>query len=127
MALKDKRSEQYEPPPPPKYTAYSGDGATLGGATGVGLGVDKSTGKPVVNPDEPTTKLQIRFHNGEREVVEFNLGHTVGDIHSYVMQAAPVDGSYQLVSGFPPAALEDPSATIEGAGLKGAAIVQKIL
>ncbi len=45
----------------------------------------------------------------------------------YVMQAAPVDGSYQLVSGFPPAPLENPDATIEGAGLKGAAIVQKIV
>ena len=29
--LKDKRSEMYEPPPPPKYVAYSGSGVSMGG------------------------------------------------------------------------------------------------
>ena len=56
-----------------------------------------------------------------------NLTHTVADIHSFVMAAAPVDGEYQLVSGFPPKPLSDPSKTIEQAGLKSAAITQKIV
>ena len=43
------------------------------------------------------------------------------------MNAAPVEGEYQLVFGFPPKALTDPSKTIEQAGLKNAAITQKIL
>jgi len=43
------------------------------------------------------------------------------------MLAAPVDGDYQLVFGFPPKPLADPSLTIEQAGLKNAAITQKIL
>jgi UBX domain-containing protein 1 len=43
------------------------------------------------------------------------------------MFAAPVDGDYQLISGFPPKALTDPSKTIEEAGLKNAAITQKIV
>jgi hypothetical protein len=38
------------------------------------------------------------------------------------MVAAPVDGDYQLITGFPPKALTDPSKTIEEAGLKSAAI-----
>jgi len=38
------------------------------------------------------------------------------------MAAAPVDGDYVLVSGFPPKPLSDPSKTIEAAGLKGSAI-----
>ena len=93
----------------------------------MGLTVDKSTGKPVVDEGKPKTRVRIRFHNGEQEVVDFNTDHTVGDIHSYVMMAAPVDGSYQLVEGFPPKALEIPDISIEEAGLKGASITQKIL
>ena len=92
VGLEDKRQEQYEPPPPPKYTAYAGEATSMGGSTGVGLTVDKSTGKPVVDEGKPKTRVRIRFHNGEQEVVDFNTDHTVGDIHSYVMMAAPVDG-----------------------------------
>lgn len=43
------------------------------------------------------------------------------------MSAAPIDGEYQLISGFPPKALTDPSKTIEEAGLKNATITQKII
>lgn len=127
VSLEDKRKEKYRPPTPPKYVAYSGAGASMGGTDGVGLEVNKETGKPEIDESQPTTNLQIRFHNGDREVVTFNLSHTVGDIHSYIMNAAPVDGSYQLVTGFPPKPLEDPSLTIEDAKLKAAAITQKIL
>ena len=55
-----------------------------------------------------------------------NLTHTVADIHSYVMSVAPVEGTYNLVNGFPPKPLTDPSATIESAGLKNAALTQKL-
>mmetsp|Transcript_41170 Transcript_41170/g.47404 ORF Transcript_41170/g.47404 Transcript_41170/m.47404 type:complete len:119 (+) Transcript_41170:392-748(+) len=117
----------YKPPTPPPYIAYKGEGTSLGGADGVGLEVNKDTGMPVVDDSKPTTKLQIRFHNGERQVVAFNLTHTVGDLHMYIMMAAPVDGSYQLLTGFPPKPVGDPELSIEEAGLKGAAITQKIL
>jgi UBX domain-containing protein 1 len=81
----------------------------------------------VVDESQPTTNLQIRFHNGERVSLKVNLTHRVADIHDYVMNAAPVDGEYSLVSGFPPKALTDPSKTIEEAGLKSASITQKLL
>ena len=55
------------------------------------------------------------------------MTHTVGDIHGFVMSAAPIDGEYQLVSGFPPKPLNDPSKTVEQAGLKNAAVTQKII
>lgn len=55
------------------------------------------------------------------------MDRRVSDIHDYVMQAAPVEGEYQLVFGFPPRAISDPSKTIEEAGLKNAAITQKIV
>ena len=50
------------------------------------------------------------------------MTHTVGDIHAFVMAAAPVEGEYSLVTGFPPKPLSDPSATLESIGLKNAMI-----
>lgn len=55
------------------------------------------------------------------------MNHRVSDIHDYVMNAAPVEGEYQLVFGFPPKAITDPLKTIEEAGLKNAAITQRII
>jgi UBX domain-containing protein 1 len=101
----------------------------MGGTTGVGGEVNKDSvdGKPVVDESAPSTTIQIRFHNGERASLTVNLSHTVADIHAYVMCAAPVAGDYVLVSGFPPKPLTDSSKTIEEAGLKSAAITQKII
>ena len=127
VSLEDKRTEKYRPPTPPPYVAYQGPGTSLGGADGVGLAVNKETGMPTIDDSQPTTKIQFRFHNGEKQAVTFNITHTIGDIHLYIMMAAPVDGSYELMSGFPPKPLGDQSLTIEEAGLKGAAITQKIL
>ena len=88
---------------------------------------DAATGKPVVDESAPKTQIQIRFHNGERASLTLNMTHTVADIHNFVMSAAPVEGEYQLVSGFPPKPLTDTSKTVEQAGLKNAAITQKII
>ena len=51
------------------------------------------------------------------------MTHTVGDIHAFVFSAAPVEGEYRLVTGFPPKPLEDPGATLESINLKNAAII----
>ena len=110
IALEDKRQSKFIPPPPPAYVAYSGAGTGLGGTSGTGGAVNKDSaeGKPAIDESKPTTKLQIRFHNGDRAALMVNLHHTVGDIHTFVMCAAPVDGEYSLVTGFPPKALSDP-------------------
>ena len=96
IALEDRRKERYVPPPPPKYVAYSGEGASLGGTAGVGGAVNKDAadGKPVVDEGAPKTNIQIRFHNGERATLTLNMTHTVQDIHTFVMSAAPVEGEY---------------------------------
>ena len=79
IALEDRRKEKKRPPTPPKYIAYSGEGASLGGAAGVGGEVNKDSadGKPAVDSSKPTTNIQIRFHNGERVSLTVNLTHTV--------------------------------------------------
>lgn len=128
VGLEDRRSEAYRPPTPPKYVAYSGSGMSMGGTMGQGLTVNKdAAGLPIVDESQPKTTIQIRFHNGERASITLNLHHLVSDIHDYVMQAAPVEGEYQLVFGFPPKPINDPGKTIEQAGLKNAAITQKIV
>lgn len=129
IALEDKRQSKFIPPPPPAYVAYSGAGTGLGGTAGTGGAVNKDSaeGKPAFDASKPSTKLQIRFHNGERAALDVNLHHTIADIHTFVMCAAPIDGEYTLLTGFPPKPLADPGMTIEAAGLKNAAITQKIL
>ena len=51
------REEKYTPPPPPPYTAYSGDGASLGGAEGVGLEVNTNAEKPKFDESKPFTTI----------------------------------------------------------------------
>ena len=96
-------------------------------AQAVGGVVDTSKGgQPVVDSSKPTTAIQFRFHNGQRATLTVNTTHTVADLHAYVRSVAPVKGEYQLLSGFPPKPLTDPSATIEKAGLLKASITQKL-
>jgi UBX domain-containing protein 1 len=58
VALEDKRQEDYRPPTPPKYVAYSGSGQSIGGVQGVGLQVNKSAGGlPVVDQSKPKTNI----------------------------------------------------------------------
>ena len=37
-----------------------------------------------LNSSAPTTTLQIRLADGSRLAAQFNLNHTVADIHSYI-------------------------------------------
>ena len=129
IAIADKRKEKYREPTPPKYISFSGEGQSLGGTSAtVGGAVDTSAtdGKPAVDPAKPKTTIQFRFHNGTRATCDFNEDHTVGDLHGYVMSVAPVDGEYQLISGFPPKPLMDAGKTLKEAGLLKAAITQKL-
>lgn len=96
VALEDKRDKAYRPPTPPAYVAYSGTGQSVSDVQGTGGEVNKDAqdGRPVVDEGAPKTNLQIRFHNGERVTLAVNMTHTVSDIHTFIMCAAPVDGEY---------------------------------
>ena len=129
VGLEDRRTQDYVPPPPPKYISFSGAGTSMGAAaasTGGAVDLNATGGKPVVDEGKPKTQIQFRFHNGQRAAIEVNLDHKVSDLHTYIQFVAPVDGSYSLVAGFPPKPLNDPSATIESAGLLKASITQKL-
>jgi len=82
-----------------------------------------------VNSTQPTTTLQIRLADGSRLMAQFNLTHTVADIHQYIQNARPqyANRTFRLVSSFPTRELTDDASTIEGAGLKNASIMQRLL
>eukprot|EP00403_Amphidinium_massartii_P010341 CAMPEP_0178419766 /NCGR_PEP_ID=MMETSP0689_2-20121128/25780_1 /TAXON_ID=160604 /ORGANISM="Amphidinium massartii, Strain CS-259" /LENGTH=240 /DNA_ID=CAMNT_0020041215 /DNA_START=135 /DNA_END=853 /DNA_ORIENTATION=- len=130
VQLIDKRGEDYKEgaaPAAPAYTAFSGEGNTLGGgsSSSASAAVEADKGSIAVDDSKPKTKLQIRFHNGERKAQEFNQDHTVGDLRAFCMQC--VSGqSVAIMGGFPPKELVDDAATLKDAGLCGAQVTIKL-
>ncbi|KAH8284554.1 hypothetical protein KR018_004110 [Drosophila ironensis] len=81
-----------------------------------------------LNSAEPSTTLQIRLADGSRLAAQFNLSHTVSDIRRFIQSARPQysASNFVLVSSFPTRELSDESSTIEKAGLKNAALMQRL-
>ncbi|XP_070134495.1 NSFL1 cofactor p47 [Drosophila bipectinata] len=81
-----------------------------------------------LNSQEPSTTLQIRLADGSRLAAQFNLTHTVSDIRRFIQTARPQysTSNFVLVSSFPTRELSDDSSTIEKAGLKNAALMQRL-
>ena len=71
--------------------------------------------------------IKITLTTGQTTTLELNTYHTIADIHSYVMSVNPSIASYQLVSGYPPTPLMDPSVTIANAGLLRANVIQRAI
>eukprot|EP00413_Alexandrium_margalefii_P045041 CAMPEP_0204604154 /NCGR_PEP_ID=MMETSP0661-20131031/57688_1 /ASSEMBLY_ACC=CAM_ASM_000606 /TAXON_ID=109239 /ORGANISM="Alexandrium margalefi, Strain AMGDE01CS-322" /LENGTH=247 /DNA_ID=CAMNT_0051615289 /DNA_START=83 /DNA_END=824 /DNA_ORIENTATION=+ len=121
VAVHDKRSEDFKEPPPPSYVKFSGEGNTLSTGASSSAAVSTNAGTIEVDPSKPKTKIQIRFHNGEKKAQEFNETHTVGDLRSFCQQC--VGGqAMTIMGGFPPKPVTDDSLTLKEAGLAGAAV-----
>eukprot|EP00775_Hariotina_reticulata_P013724 gene13724-13846_t len=61
-----------------------------------------------------------------RMVARMNHSHTVADIRRFIRASRPdMTASYQLMTGFPPAAIADEAQTLEAAGLLNAVISQR--
>jgi len=131
VGLEDKRSEEYKEPPPPKYIEFSGQGTSLGGgapaSTSIKTGHDVKAEPPKVDKSKPTTRIQVRLHDGKVHEIEVNLTTPVSAIFDYVWCLAPVDGEFQLIAGFPPKPLVEVSQTVEEAGLEDSKVTQKLL
>lgn len=141
--VEDHRQEEYKKKSVPLKT-FKGCGHTLG-SPAPDIKDDSSTQSKASNQanienekkakeslkldtSAPTTSLQIRLEDGTRLAAQFNLTHTVEDIRQYIQNARPQYESrnYTLVSTFPTRELSDVKATIESAGLKNAALIQRI-
>lgn len=123
VGLVDKRDQDYEE----EFRSFSGQGTSLGtsaataSANGTFNPVELPETPPAVDDGKPATSIQVRLSNGQRRVIRINLNATVADLAANLRSDAGSD-SFRLVSGFPPRPLEDASATIDAAGLKGAQV-----
>ncbi|GAB2233791.1 hypothetical protein Droror1_Dr00003020 [Drosera rotundifolia] len=134
------RKDENCPEPQKRQLAFQGVGRTLGSSSSKTAAPEPSTSaRPVtsaptpiaglvVNPNLPTTSLQLRLADGTRMVSRFNHHHTVRDIRGFIDAARPggSGGAYKLqIMGFPPMELNDLDQTIEQAGLANSVIIQK--
>lgn len=130
--------------PSKKRVPFSGRGTRLGSPTPGGPSsyapppapVASTTTAPAsaepssaiaVDPNTPSTAIQIRLGDGTRLRSRFNTSHTVGDLYAFV-NAASLESrtrEYVLQSSFPPRELKDHSKTVEEEGLLNSVVVQK--
>ena len=101
-----------------------GSSAAAGAASGVSFAAARARAI-VVDESAPTTTIQLVLADKSKLRQKFNLTHTVMDIYQHVQHASKVSTPFDLLSGFPPKALTDASATISAAGLAGASVTQK--
>ncbi|KRX04566.1 SEP domain [Pseudocohnilembus persalinus] len=120
------RMEDYRPPTPPKHVAYSGNSVKLGEEKSQAGQVNLEGGEIKVDKSKPTTSIQIRLHNGQTKQIEINIDDRVQTLFDYVQQIAPVQGTFQLIAGFPPKPLKNMNETIEDADLEDTRIQQKL-
>jgi UBX domain-containing protein 1 len=123
VGLVDKRNQDFVE----TFRSFSGAGTSLGTTTTSTDGVFDPTALPDPTPPAAaagveTTSVAVRLANGKRKVVKIALTSTVADLAAHLRDDA-VDGTpFRLVAGFPPKPIQDTSATIEAAGLKGAQV-----
>lgn len=123
VGLVDKRGEEYVE----TFRSFSGQGTSLGStaeAAPTSSVFDPATlpeSPPAVDESQPTTSIAVRLLNGQRRVIRINLSSTVADLARHLRAEAGSD-RFRLAAGFPPKPLEDPNATVEAAGLKGAQV-----
>jgi len=130
VGLVDKRKEEYVE----EFRSFSGQGASLGSAAAAAG--DPSVFDPVTiaastaaasaaQEGAAQTSIQVRLPSGQRHVVRIALDATVADLAAAVVGTTGEQARFQLVAGFPPKPLPEPTATIQNAGLEGAQVSVK--
>ena len=126
IMMDDKKTQNYEPPKiDKKFQAFEGSGQMISTQTSTGLEINRNIEFKVDN-NSPTTKINLRLHNGQNVVQVFNLTHTVHDIRVFVNQIAPVNGTFDLIEGFPPKPLSEEKKSIKELKLEGTTISQRL-
>ncbi|CUA67318.1 UBX domain-containing protein 1 [Aspergillus nidulans FGSC A4] [Rhizoctonia solani] len=141
LRVAQRTQEEYRPPPPKPATPFSGSGNRLGAPTTAGE-PSGSTSMPgafttpepesirtrfEVDSSLPMTSIQVRLADGTRLTCRMNLTHTVGDIRNFINASTPGATSrpYTIGTTFPNRTLDDPTQTVEAAGIKGSVVVQR--
>lgn len=81
-----------------------------------------------IDTTSPTTTIQIRLADGHNVREQFNLTHTVGDIRRYITTMRPhyAIQDFSLLTAYPTKELTDEDKTIDEAGLKNSALMQRL-
>jgi len=74
---------------------------------------------------DESTKIQVILYNGKRETITVNLKNTILELYAHIKFISNYNGKFQLLAGFPPQVLDNPSQTIREAQLQGARVTQK--
>lgn len=132
-----RRNEKY-PEEVKRQVAFQGVGRTLGSSSAPVASEPTTSSTPlstaptpslglVVDESLPSTSVQLRLADGTRMIAQFNYHHTINDIRTFVNTSRPGSPTnYQLqMMGFPPKVLNDPTQTIEKAGLANSVVIQK--
>lgn len=125
--LVDRSTETFTPPKP-KFDFATSKGQSLGGASSSSSGTSfahATATKVNVDASQPTTKLQIVLSDRKKVNETFNQSHTVLQLYQHIM-AVSGQPKFDLVAGFPPKPLADPSQTLKEAGLLGASVQQRL-
>jgi len=137
--MEDHREEEFVKPKV-KAKPFQGSGNVLGS---IAPSVTPPTASPALDPAQaektaqektgfdggkPVANIQVRLADGSRLIVKLNHEHTVADLRMYINTARPqYEGvSYALMTTFPNKELTEDTATIAGAGLVGAAVLQRL-
>lgn len=109
-------SSSYQPPAAPAPVASS-----------AGPAATSSSDSVAVDPNVPSTAIQIRLGDGTRLRSRFNTSHTVGDLYAFVNAASTASRTrdYVLQTTMPPRELLDHSKTVEEEKLLNSVVVQK--
>ncbi|GAB6022198.1 hypothetical protein CHUAL_006333 [Chamberlinius hualienensis] len=142
VMMEDHRNEEFDTPKQ-SLKAFAGKGHMLGspapptfssGATNASP-QDNQKNENVasesvkVDPNQPTTTIQIRLADGSRLAPKLNHTHTVGDLRRYIIAARPqfASSEFSLMTTFPNRQLADDLKSIKDENLLNAVVVQKMV
>lgn len=136
VQLEDKRQEDYRPPTPPAYVAFSGAGNSLGSVVRGGSYLFRSSmlapllASITIDEAASVTTVQVRTSSGKRLRIRVNVDMSVLQLAALILRdSGSLDTNqeitFTLSAGFPPQDISDPQQTVTEAGLLNAMITQK--
>jgi len=115
-----------------KFEAFQGTGHSLNDNNNnnkqINVTLESVDGKEINFDDQDeSTKIQVTLYNGKRETIIVNLKNTVLELYAHIKCISKYNGKFQLLAGYPPQVLDNPSQTISEAQLQNARVTQKAL
>jgi len=126
VTLVNHSTEDYVPPKA-KFDFKTSQGQSLGGGdTAPAASFAGAAAREIVlKPGEPTGVIMLVLHPRERVKITVNESTTVLDVYQHMKHLSKID-KFQMLAGFPPAPLTNPSATVKEARLINSSVQQQL-